>query len=287
MDLGNPVMRLAIALVCAASALAVAGAASAASVEVKDAVARVTVIPEDRADVKVEFLTSNPKLPLEVRTLGGLTVIDGGLRHRIHNCNHHGGHPTAAVWGVGEVEGDAIPQVVIRTPRAVNVSANGAVFGAVGRSASLDLQDSGCSSWTVADVTGDAAVRSSGAGSVQIGSTGRLNVRLSGAANIHAVRVRQGFDSQLSGAGNIQVEDVDGPVDARVSGMGHIRLANGHVTTLRASISGVGGVDFGGTADNLDAGVSGIGSVHVKQVTGTVTKSVSGAGHVTVDGRPS
>lgn len=280
-------MKLAIALICAASSVAIAGVASAASVELKDAVARVTVIPEDRSDVKVEFLTSNPKLSFEVRTFGGNTVIDGRLAHRIHDCHHRSGHPVANVWGVGQVEGDEIPQVVIRTPRAVAVTANGAVFGAIGRSASVDLRDSGCSTWTIADVAGDAAVHSSGAGSVQMGSTGRLDVRLSGAANIHAARVRQGLETQLSGAGNIQVEDIAGPVDARVSGMGRVRLTGGHVTTMRASISGVGGVDFGGTADSLDAGISGIGSVRVRQVTGQVTKSISGAGHVTIDERPS
>ena len=64
-------MRLAIAIAAAAAALAAAGAAAAApSVEIRDAVARVTVIPEDRADVKVEMLTTNASLPLEVRTMG-------------------------------------------------------------------------------------------------------------------------------------------------------------------------------------------------------------------------
>ena len=287
MNFGVWIMRLVIALLSAAAALVTVGAASAASVDIKDAVARVTVVPEDRADVKVEIVTRNPKLPLEVRTFGGLTTIDGGLRHRIHDCHHSGGRPEASVWGLGRVEGDAIPQVVIRTPRAVAVSANGAVFGSIGRSASVNLQDSGCSAWSIADVAGDAAVRSSGAGSVQLGATGHLNVHLSGAANIHATHVRQGMESQLSGAGNIEVQDVAGPVDARVSGIGHIRVAGGHITTLRASISGIGGVDFGGVADSLDAGVSGMGSVRVRQVTGQVTKSVSGAGHVTIDQRPS
>ena len=54
-------MRIALMLLAAAAAaLAAAGAASAASVEVKDAVARVTVIPENRTDVKVEFIAANP-----------------------------------------------------------------------------------------------------------------------------------------------------------------------------------------------------------------------------------
>ena len=64
----------------AAAALLAAGAASAASVEVKDAVARVTVIPENRTDIKVEVIQANPRLPLEVRTFAGRTIVDGGLR---------------------------------------------------------------------------------------------------------------------------------------------------------------------------------------------------------------
>lgn len=280
-------MKLAIALICAAATVAGAGAANAAGVELKDAVARVTVIPEDRGDIKVEFVRTNPKLPLEVRTFGGTTVVDGGLAHRIRDCHHRAERPSAWVSGVGRVEGDEIPQVVIRTPRAVAVTSNGAVFGSIGRAASLDLHDSGCSSWTIADVAGDATVQESGAGSLQMGSAGRLAVHLSGAANIHAVRVRQGLDAQLSGAGNVQVEDIAGPVQAHVSGIGRVRMAGGHATSLRASVSGIGGVDFGGVADTLDAGISGLGSVRVRHVNGAVTKSVSGAGHVTIDERPS
>ena len=278
-------MRLAIALISAA--VAGAGAASAASLELRDAAARVTVIPEDRGDIKVEVVRSHPKLPFEIRSFGATTVVDGGLRHRIRDCHHRASNPSVWVSGVGRVEGDELPQLVIRTPRAVAISANGAVFGSIGRAASLELHDSGCSAWTIADVAGDATVQESGAGSIQMGASGRLGVHLSGAANIHAVRARQGLDAQLSGAGNVQVEDVAGPVQARVSGIGRVRMAGGHATTLRASVSGIGGVDFGGVADSLDAGISGLGSVRVKQVTGPVTKSVSGAGHVTIDERPS
>ena len=72
-----------IALVAAAAALPPPARRSAASVEIRDAVARVTVIPEDRSDVKVEFLTTNADLPLQVRTVGGETIIDGDLDRRI------------------------------------------------------------------------------------------------------------------------------------------------------------------------------------------------------------
>ena len=71
-------MRLAIAIAAVGdSALAAGAAAAAPAVEIRDAVVRVTVIPEDRADVKVEMLTVNRALPLEVRTSG---AADGDLR---------------------------------------------------------------------------------------------------------------------------------------------------------------------------------------------------------------
>ncbi|WP_297697333.1 DUF2807 domain-containing protein [Phenylobacterium sp.] len=275
-------MRAFIALLASAGALTVAGAANAASVEIRDAVARVTVVPEDRADVKVEFLTANPKLPLQVRTEDGRTVVDGGLWRRIRNCNNHTDAPSAEVRGIGRVDAQAMPQVVIHTPRAVSVSSNGAVFGAIGRAASLELHDSGCSNWTVADVAGDTRVQESGAGSLRLGSTGRLDLHLSGAASLHVVKVRQGMDAELSGAGGVRVEDFAGDLDANVSGVGRVRVDGGRAGAVRASVSGVGGVDFGGAAQSLDASISGFGSIRVKQVNGPVTKSISGAGHVTV-----
>src|SRR4051794_2203272 len=152
-------MRLAIALFAAASTLCAAGAAAAApSVEIKDAVARVTVVPEDRADVKVEMVSTNGSLPLEVRTMGSGTVISGNLAHRITDCRTRGDHPHAYVRGVGDIPYDAMPQIVIHTPKAVSIETNGAVYGTVGRSGSIDLENSGCSAWTLADVAGDATL---------------------------------------------------------------------------------------------------------------------------------
>jgi hypothetical protein len=279
-------MRLAIALVAAATALTAAGAAGAAaaapSVEIRDAVARVTVVPEDRSDVKVEMLTKNTALPLEVRSEGSRTVIDGNLSHRIKDCRGRGDHPSAYVRGVGDVSYENMPQVVIHTPRAVILETNGAVYGAVGRSGSVDLENSGCSGWTLADVAGDATLRESGAGSVRMGSSGKLELRLSGAGSVHATQVRQGLDATLSGAGGVRIDELSGPILAHVSGVGQIKVGQGHATAVRASVSGVGGVDFGGDAQSLDASISGFGGIRVKAVSGPVTKSVSGGGHVTV-----
>lgn len=276
-------MRLAIAVAAAATTLIAAGAAGAApSVNIRDAIARVTVVPEDRSDVKVEVITTNPALPLEVRMEGSQTVISGNLAHRVYDCRTRGDHPSAWVRGLGEIKYEAMPQVLIHTPRAVALSASGAVYGVVGRAAGLDLQNSGCSAWTVADVTGDVTLRESGAGSVRMGSTGRLELRLSGAGGVHATQVRQGLDATLSGAGSVNIDDLSGPMVAHVSGVGHIKIDQGHADAVQASISGVGSVDFGGDARSLDASISGFGGIRVKAVSGQVTKSISGGGHVTV-----
>ena len=52
-------MRRVLMIAAATAATLAAGAASAASVEVRDAVARVTVIPENRTDIKVEVIQAN------------------------------------------------------------------------------------------------------------------------------------------------------------------------------------------------------------------------------------
>jgi len=276
-------MRLALAIAAAAAGLAAAGAAAAApSVEIRDAVVRVTVVPEDRGDVKVEMLSSNAALPLEVRTQGGTTVIDGNLRHRIRDCHNNSDRPSAWVSGIGQVGYENMPQVVVHVPRAVSLATNGAVYGSIGRAASVELENSGCSSWTLADVAGEATLHESGAGSVRMGSSGRLALHLSGAGSVHATQVREGLDATLSGAGGVHIDALNGPMMAHVSGVGHINVAQGHATMIRASISGVGGVDFGGDAQSLDASISGWGGIRVKAVSGSVTKSVSGGGHVTV-----
>jgi Protein of unknown function (DUF2807). len=280
-------MRTSIAVILATAAMAAAGSANAASVEIRDAVARVTVIPETRSDVKVEFLTTNRDLPLEVRTVGDQTIIDGNLDHRITSCHRKQDGNAAHVRGIGRVSYENAPQVVIRTPRAVSVGSSGVVFGTVGRSASLDLHNSGCGKWTIADVEGDATVQDSGAGSVRMGMSGHLDLRLSGAGEIHATRIRQGLEASLSGIGSVSIDELAGPLEAKVSGVGKIRVADGHAGAVRAAVSGMGSVEFGGAADSLDASISGLGNIRVRQVTGSVSKSVTGGGHVTIGERPS
>jgi hypothetical protein len=279
-------MRLSTTILAAAAALT-AGGAQAASVEIRDAVARVTVVPQDRSDIKVEIVRAHPDLPLSVTVSGDRTIIDGELDHKIRDCNGMGGNARVTVRGVGKVSYDQMPQVVIYTPKDVDLSANGAVVGAIGRSASLELHNSGCANWTIADVAGEAELHQSGAGNVKMGTAGSLDLQLSGAGSLNAVAVRDGMDARLSGAGGVTVGSFAGPMEAQVSGVGQIRVDEGHASRVKASVSGIGGIDFDGVATDLQASISGLGNIRVREVTGSVNKSVSGGGRIRIGNRPS
>jgi hypothetical protein len=166
------------------AAIALAGVAHAApSVEVRDAVARVTVIPENRPDVKVEVVRANPGLPLRVRQEGGKTVIDGDLKRRIHSCDSDNGQAQVRVGGLGEVSWQDMPQIVIRTPMSVDLGVGGAVFGSVGRTNELSFGSAGCGDWTLANVQGRARLSSAGSGDIRAGSAGEATLRLAGSGD--------------------------------------------------------------------------------------------------------
>ncbi|THD63574.1 DUF2807 domain-containing protein [Phenylobacterium sp.] len=279
-------MRIALTTGAAAAALltlAAAGAASAAtSVEVKDAVARVTVIPENRADVKVDIIQANPALPLEVRTFAGRTIVDGRLGRRIRDCRGSGEGVSVRVRGVGDVGFREMPQIVIHTPRDVDLDAGGAVWGSVGRSASLKLGNAGCGDWTVANVDGALRLSQAGSGNTRAGAAGSARVHVAGSGDATVGDLKGALDVDIAGSGNVTVASIAGPLEVHVAGSGDVKVASGRATDMKVAVMGSGNVDFRGSADTLHATIAGSGDVRAKQVNGPVSKTVMGSGGVTI-----
>ena len=275
-------MRTALLLAATAALVLAAGAACAASVEVKDAVARVTVIPEARSDVKVEVIQANGKLPLEVRTFGGQTIVDGHLGHRIRDCHGNGENVSVRVRDVGDVAWKDMPQVVIHTPRDVDVNAGGAVWGSVGRSASVKLGNAGCGDWTVGNTDGAMRISQAGSGDTRTGSAGETSIRVAGSGNTTTGDIKGDHKVTIAGSGDVAVASLAGPMDVHVSGSGDVKIAAGRATSMTVGIAGSGNVDFRGSADTLKAHIAGSGDVRAKQVTGSVSKMVVGSGGVTI-----
>ena len=268
----------------AASAVLVlsSSAAGAASVEIKDAVVRVTVIPEGRSDIKVEVTSANPRLPLEVRTLGGSTIVSGRLGQRIRGCHGSGEAVRVHVRNVGEVSWRDMPQVVIRTPVDVDVDAGGAVWGAVGRADSVRLGNAGCGDWTVANVAGKMAISQAGSGATRAGSSAAARIRVAGSGDTVIGEVRGPLEVDIAGSGDVTAASVNGPFKIHAAGSGDVRVAGGHAGAMGVTLAGSGNVDFGGDADSLKATIAGSGDVRVRAVKGAVSKFVMGSGKVLI-----
>jgi len=129
--------------VCAAL-LAATGAAAEPTLEIKQAVARVTIVPEDRADIVVQVVRSNGDFPLSVSRMGDQVVVSGNIGWRSVNCNGMFGRRQVTVSGMGTANDHNMPLVVVHTPRQVAVKAGGAVFGSIGRGSGVTLANAGC-----------------------------------------------------------------------------------------------------------------------------------------------
>ncbi|MDO8910547.1 MAG: DUF2807 domain-containing protein [Phenylobacterium sp.] len=275
-------MRL-LTVLTAASALGLtAGVANAATVEVKDAVARVVVIPEARQDIKVEFLTTNPSLPLQVRSAGGKTIVDGDLDRKIKSCRSEGGKARVYVAGVGDIAYEDMPQIVVRMPKDARIEAGGAVFGSVGKTNSLELSNAGCGDWTVGNVAGKLSINIAGSGDTHAGSSGQALLRVAGSGDVRTQAINGALEISVAGSGDVNVTSIAGPLSVKIAGSGDVNIRAGKASEMEASIAGSGSVDFGGVAGSLNAKIAGSGDVHVESVTGEVSKAIVGSGNVSV-----
>ncbi|WP_168075392.1 DUF2807 domain-containing protein [Caulobacter sp. SSI4214] len=277
-------MRAMTTLAVLAAALAAAGAASAApSVKIKDAVARVVVIPENRPDVKVEVIRDNASLPLTVRQNGDEIIVDGDLRHnRISSCNSRDGKITVHVRGVGDVDYDAMPQIAIRAPMNVKVAGGGAVFGDIGRSASVELDNAGCGTWTVANTAGAMKINQAGSGDTRAGSAGSLEVNIAGSGNVVTRAVAGDLEAAIAGSGDVRVASIGGRLKGNIVGSGNVTVAGGHARSVSANVMGSGNVTFDGDADAANVTVAGSGNIRIARVNGPVQKHVAGSGDVII-----
>lgn len=278
-------MRTALALMAAAAAALGAAGAQAATLEIKDAVARVVVVPEARSDIKVEVTRPNPKLPIMMRTQGDRVILDGDLGHnRIHNCRGAGETSVVEVRGLGGVGWNEMPQVVIHTPRDVKVDAGGAVFGSVGRASSVDLGNSGCGDWTLANVEGTVKVSQAGSGDTRMGSAGSAKFRLAGSGDVATAAINGPLDITIAGSGSARVKSISGPLTISIAGSGNVDVEGGRATEMKVTVAGSGDVDFHGSADSLKARIAGSGDIRAAEVKGEVSKTILGSGSVKVGG---
>ncbi|MDP1914583.1 GIN domain-containing protein [Brevundimonas sp.] len=293
----KPVIVSAVVVAIAALA-APAFAKPGPEVEIRHAVARVAVIVEDRADIAVEVEQGSSGLPpIQVSRVGNEVRIDGGLRRRgflnrgdgIRECRSGpdnaqppGDGASVEVRDHGRINISDAPLIVIRTPRLVDVSASGAVFGSVGRGASgVDLGSSGCGYWNVANTEGPVSLSIGGSGDMRAGTSTSLDISIGGSGSVTAGATR-GLEVSIGGSGDVAVARIQGPLDVSIAGSGDVVVRDGTSPDVSISIAGSGDVGFGGVAGDVDVSIAGGGDVNIARATGSISRSIVGGGDIRI-----
>lgn len=295
-------MKTAIASTAAIAAALLATpvlAANGPEVEIRHAVARVVVIVEDRSDVAVEVDQGRSSLPaLQVTRRGDEIRVEGGLDRRagrarrgdgIQSCRsgpanarQPGDGASVEVRDLGRINVSDAPLIIIRSPRDVNVSAGGAVYGAVGRGASsVSVGNAGCGDWVVANVNGRLDIDQAGSGDVRAGTSRTLDIDSAGSGSVWAGATGE-LDIDVAGSGDIMVTAVNGPVSIASAGSGDVVIRGGAASRFSVNGAGSGDVRFSGRAGELQVALAGSGDVHVREVTGRVSRAIVGSGEVIV-----
>jgi len=265
------------------TALAAGAASAEPTLEIKNAVASVIVVPETRNDIEVRILRSDPSLPpFRVTRFMGRTVVDGRLWGRVGGCDGGPPHRSVFVRGVGEVTADTAPAIVVRTPFDARVVAGGAVWGRIGYSSSLALTGAGCGDWLIADVRGPLKLVEAGAGDAHAGSAGAADLVTAGSGSISIREVRGPVKATDAGLGDIEIGEAGGPMKLSVAGSGKVRVDGGRVSAMDVAVAGSGDVAMRGEVGELKASVIGSGDIDVARVTGPVSKTVVGSGEVRI-----
>lgn len=292
----------------------------AESVALRDAVAVLRVIPEDRSDFSVSVTGGERLPPLRAAVENGQLVLDGELDGRLRSCQSSNGRRWFNVSALGRVELSEAPVVTVRAPRDLKLATAGAVMSEIPAVQSAELEFAGCGDASLGPVAGRLSLVASGSGDIEAASVGEaevnirgagdvalgavggpLKARLAGSGSLTAGDIAGRAELDLAGSGEMSVGAVAGPLGAKLGGSGDMRVASGsgevelalagsgdltvaggRAGALRAKLAGSGDLSFLGEADSLDAAIAGSGDIRVRRVVGAVQKSVAGSGDVII-----
>jgi hypothetical protein len=307
--IGGSATLAAVAL-CAAPAFA-----QTPTLRISHAAAMVVIQAENRADIAVSLSRGASRLPpLNVRRDGGAVVVDGGLDTHTTSCDgdysvthlfggivHVRDTRRVKLSGVGWVNVGDLPVITVHAPRAIAITAGGAVWGDVGPTDALSLDAGGCGDWRIAAVRGKLSVHVAGSGDIQGDTAGALDVSvagsgdvslhnvagparidLAGSGDVHLGAIAGSLDARLAGSGDLIADHLEGSVKAELAGSSDMKINGGHAPQLSVQIAGSGDFVFNGVAGSVSASVAGSGDIHVAHAEGLVAKSVIGSGEISV-----
>jgi hypothetical protein len=274
--------HISITLAC----IALCGTAMAApSLTISRAAAIITVTPEDRTDYAVSITPGAAKAPLPVlRSQGGATVIDGGVRSSWSNSCRGGQNPDSLRlrYGMGpELQTKDLARIDIRAPRQLALDIANDARTQIGPSAGGGVRMTGCGWTNMAPALGDLRADLDGSGDLRLtGVSGALTARLNGSGDIVAASAARA-DLDLNGSGDVSVGTVAGALRAQLDGSGDIdvKAAEG---PAELGLNGSGDIRIGDVSGPLKVRLDGSGDIAVARVDGPVILRLDGSGGINV-----
>ena len=274
--------------------------------------ADLEVIPEDRVDFSVavdENGTDDPA-PVVTRHNGKLT-IEGSIPTEVKafrvSRNLDPRLDSQAFkdrWRQPLSHPEHLAHIVVHAPSRLTIRSTADIFGHVGPSHQLQIDDNGAGRWTVDDVDGTVEINGNGrshfvlgnallasiglmgTGSLSILDVRRLLVGVYGSGDITVRSVTTDAEITVGGIGDLMVQSISGKLRVDIEDAGHVVAHSGELALLKVrTLDGLGSVDFGGTAKEADISIGTRADVHVHRVTGTLKQHLRQNATLRIDER--
>ena len=270
------------------------------TLSLKNVRADVEIIPENRSDVSVDVQVngSTDAQPVVTR-IGNVVTITGDVetgrqafRVSFNLARNMDVAATKRRLHIPYMRRSGLILIVVHAPLRVKVKSNAEVFGHIGPSQSVDINDIGEGEWHVDPVEQDIRVSGGGktdfylstsrsvsldllgTGSVKLGDTQSLFSSQYGSGDVIASRVYKEVNLNISGIGDFFGQYVSGSTRILIADAGNARIDDASISKLIVrSLDGVGTVKIGGTVNDVDVNIGTSTKVTLHKVTGTVQRA--------------
>lgn len=236
---------------------------AATGVTIEEIAAVLTVIAEDRSDIAVEYQAARGLPEVRAYVSGDTLVIDGGLDLDDNPCKERFSSEGAAkLPEVGTFRASELPRLIVRTPRELDVTVDGAVLTSVGVSAGGYVASHGCGDMTIASASGRLEALLMGFGDVEIAD---MNAPLKASLyGLGAMRIGKTTDAEfnLIGVGNIDAKASSGAVKGFLQGTGNLKIAS-IAEGASLDLPGAGDFEIGAIAGPFSLESGGAGKARI------------------------
>ena len=245
---------------------------SVRQIDIENAMAIISIVPEKRDDYEVSISGS---FKPNVRIKGRRLVIDGGLPKNRRSCRD-----TKKKDIQKKQQGLVIK---IRSPMNADIDADGIIFADVGKTSNADLSFGGCGKTMIAETRGNLDLSVHSVMDARFGQVdGALDISVHGSSHAVGDKVLGPLDLSVHGSSDLMLGDVGGPADISVHGRSSAEL--GRIGgPLDISLHGSSDIKIGEVNSATDASLHGSSELVASTLRNGLEASLHGSSDIRVD----